>query len=125
MFKKTIFMLLFTAGVVNANPLTDYVCDNYKKEVNDLKREISVLKEKHQGDILTLLKGRKDIIISVKHYTWDSDYILCVDVNKNTSTDMSCDFEIDSSDNKDFMQFKADNLKKQLQGKWSRQTKNV
>jgi hypothetical protein len=86
---KTISMLLLTMSIANANSCND--------------------------DVLKLLKGRNDIIISVKHYTYNWDYVLCADFKRETEpSDLSCDFELDSSDDKEFMEFKASQIKKQL-----------
>jgi hypothetical protein len=88
---KTIFTLFLTINMANASSCND--------------------------DVLKLLKGRNDIIISVKHYTYNWDYVLCADFKRETDpSDLSCDFELDSSDNKDFMEFKAEKLKQQLIG---------
>ena len=112
--KKTIIttgIIFFITSIANANPLTDYIFSDYKKEISNLK-------EKHKGDVLKLLKGRSDIIISVKHYTYQWDYVLCADFIRETeSSDLSCDFELDSSSNKDLMEYKASQLKIKLTGR--------
>jgi hypothetical protein len=88
---KTIFTLLLTTNIVNASSYND--------------------------DVLKLLKGRSDIIISVKHYTYQWDYVLCADFIRETEpSDLSCDFELDSSSNKDLMEYKASQLKINLIG---------
>lgn len=83
----------------------------------NLKQELATVKQDSMADILKLLKDRNDIIISVKHYTHDWDYVLCVDFKRETyPSDLYCDFEIDSGGNKDLMELKAKRLKQQLIG---------
>ena len=66
----------------------------------------------NNDDLLKLLKGRNDIIITVKHYTYEWDYVLCADIIRETEPSyLSCDFEIASSTNKELMEFKAEKIK--------------
>jgi len=92
-----------------------YLCtvlDTAKQESKEKSQTITTLQYDYREDILTLLQGRKDVSFYVESLKDYETYALCASIDKS----IDCQFVIYTHTDKDVLEFKAEKLKKEIQG---------
>lgn len=88
------------------------ILDTVKQESKEASQTIKSLQYDYREDILTLLQGRKDVSLYVELLKDYETYALCASID----TSIDCQFVIYTHTDKDVLEFKAEKLKKEIQG---------
>lgn len=86
--------------------------ETVKQESKEKSQDIEILKFNYTEDILTLLRGRKDVSVSVTTLSQYDDYVLCATIRH----DYDCQFVLATHKDKMVLNYELSELKKQIQG---------